>query len=87
MWVGKGCESHSKIRPPLSKKLFPVGRVGTKTASWEVGIFFFFPNFNFLKLECTGGKVKKFFFEKMKKKVTVGPFRPTRPVHRKQLFI
>ena len=27
----------------------PVGRSG----------FFFFPNFNFFKLECTGGKVKK----------------------------
>ena len=25
--------------------------------------------------------------EKMKKKIPVGPFRPTRPVHRKQLFI
>ena len=35
----------------------PVGRSG----------FFFFPNFNFFKLECTGGKVKK-------KKVPVGPF-------------
>ena len=44
----------------------PVGRSG----------FFFFPNFNFLKLECTGGKVKKKKknLEKMKKKVPVGPF-------------
>ena len=48
------------FRPPLSKKSFPVGQVGKKTASQEVGIFFFFfPNFNFFKLECTGGKVKK----------------------------
>ena len=49
----------------LSKKSFPVGRVGKKTASREVGIFFFFffPNFNFLKIECTGRKVtKKNFF-------------------------
>ena len=57
-----------KLRPPLSKKSFPVGRVGKKTASREVGIFFFFfPNFNFFKLECTEGKVKKtgndFLFE------------------------
>ena len=29
------------IRPPLSKKLFLVFRVGEKTASREVGIFFF----------------------------------------------
>ena len=36
-----------------------MGRVGKKNASREVGIFFFFPNFNFLKLECKGGKVKK----------------------------
>ena len=44
----------------------PVGRSG---------FFFFFPNFNFLKLECTGGKVKKKkILEKMKKKVSVGPF-------------
>ena len=28
------------IRPPLSKKWFPVSRVGTKTASREVGDFF-----------------------------------------------
>ena len=65
----------------LSKKSFPVGWVGEKTASREVGIFFFFPNFNFFKLECTGGKVKnKKIFEKMKKKVPVGPFKSTRPV-------
>ena len=72
------------LRPPLSKKLFPVGWVGKKTASQEVRI----PNLIFFKLECIGGKVKKkIVFEKMKKKVPVGPFRPTRPVHRKQLFI
>ena len=42
------------------------------------------PNFNCFKLEGTGGKEKKKkIFEKMKKKVPVGPFRPTRPVHRK----
>ena len=51
MWV--------TFRPALSKKSFPVGRVEDKNASREVGIFFFFPNFNFLKLECTGGEVKK----------------------------
>ena len=76
------------LRPALSKKSFPVGQVGEKNASREVGIFFFFPNFNSLKLECTGGKVKKkILFEKMKKKVPVGPFWPTRPVDRKRFFI
>ena len=49
------------FRPSLSKKSFPVGRVGKKTASREVGNFFFFPNFNFHKLECTVGEVKKKF--------------------------
>ena len=38
----------------------PVGRSG---------FVFFLPIFNFVKLECTGGKVKKKkYFEKMKKK-------------------
>ena len=65
--------SEMALRPPLSKKLFPVGRVGKKTASREVGIFSPLISI-FLKQECTGGKVaKKNFFEKMKKKVPVGP--------------
>ena len=52
---------HRVLGPSLSKKLFPVGRVGKRTASREVGIFFF-PNFNFFfKLECTGGEVKKIY--------------------------
>ena len=38
------------VRPPLSKKLVPVGRVGNKPASQEVGIFLFLISF-FLKLE------------------------------------
>ena len=42
---------HSSLS--LSKKLFPVGRVGKIKASREVGIFF--SNFIFYKLECTGG--------------------------------
>ena len=46
------------VRPPLSKKSFPVGRVGKKTASREVRIFFILISI-FFKLECTGGKVKK----------------------------
>ena len=41
------------LRPSLSKKMFPVSRVGKNTASWD--FFFFFTNFNFCKLECTGG--------------------------------
>ena len=53
----------------LSKKSFPVGRVGNKTARREVGIFFFSLISFFFKLECTGGKLKKTdFFEKMEKK-------------------
>ena len=39
-----------RFRPPLSKKSFPVSRVGKKTASREV-----LPNFIFYKLECTAG--------------------------------
>ena len=31
-----------RLRPPLSKKSFPVGRMGEKTDSREVGIFLFF---------------------------------------------
>ena len=50
------------LRPPLSKKLFPVGRVGKKKASREVGNLFFFPNFIIYKLEYTGGKGKKKLF-------------------------
>ena len=56
------------VGPPLSKKLFPVGRVGKKSASREVGIFLFLISFC-LKLECTGGKVKKNIFGKDKKKI------------------
>ena len=50
-------------RPPLSKKSFPVGRVRKKTA-----------NFNFFKLECIGGKVKKKIFWKDEKKSSSRPF-------------
>ena len=35
------CPGVLNVRPPLSKKSFPVGRVGKRTASREVGIFFF----------------------------------------------
>ena len=52
----------AEVRPPLSEKLFPVSQVGKKTASREVGNYFFPPNFIFYKLECTGGKDNKFFF-------------------------
>ena len=64
------------VRPPISKKLFPVGRVGKKEASREVGNLFFSPNFIFYKLVCTGGggSKKKIFLENRKKKVPVGPF-------------
>ena len=36
------CMLFQPFRPPLSKKSFPVGRVGKKKASREVGFFFFF---------------------------------------------
>ena len=77
------------MRPPLSKKLFPVSRVGKKKANREVRNLFFFPNFIFYKLECTGEKKfkKKLKNENRKKKVPVGPFQPTRPVDRKLFFI
>ena len=34
--------SRGEVRPPLSTKSFPVGRVGKKAATGEVRIFFFF---------------------------------------------
>ena len=62
------------MRPPLSKKSFPVFRVGKKTASREVWIFFG-PNLIFYRLECTGGKVKKKgIFFKYEKKGSSQPF-------------
>ena len=41
-------------RPPLSKKSFPVCRVGGKRPVGRSG-FFFFPNLFFYKRESTGG--------------------------------
>ena len=62
------------MRPSLGKKVFPVCRVAPKNASREVGIFFF-SNFIFYRLECTGGsKKKKKEFENMKKKSSSRPF-------------
>ena len=62
-------------RPPLSKKLFPVSRVGKNKASREVGIFFFFLFLIFHRLECTKKIDKKKLFTKiMEKQVLVGPF-------------
>ena len=73
MWVASFTVIYV-LRPPLSKKLFPVRRVGTKKSqSGGRESFLFFPNFIFYKLECTGGKVKK-KNENRKKKVPVGPF-------------
>ena len=64
------------IWPPLGKKIVscvPVGQKKSQSGGRES--FFFFPNFIFYKLECTGGKVKKkYFFDNRKKKVPVGPF-------------
>ena len=45
--------------PPLSKKSFPVGRVGKKTASREVGNFFLFLISIFFKTRMYRGKSKK----------------------------
>ena len=62
-WVGR------VLRPPLSKKSFPVSRVSKKTASREVGNFFFLFISFFYELECKGGKVKKIYiFLKIGKK-------------------
>ena len=38
----KKSDIYKHIRPPLSKKLFPVCRVGKRKASRRSGIFFFF---------------------------------------------
>ena len=58
----------------LSKKLFPVSRVGEKKPVGRSGIFFF-PNFIFFyKLEYTGGGGDKKNRENREKKVPVGPF-------------
>ena len=51
--------SCADLRPGLGELSFPVGRVGQKTASRSVGNLFFFPNFIFHNLECTGEKGKK----------------------------
>ena len=59
-------------RPPSSKKSFPVRRVAPKTATWSGGIFYF-PNFIFYKLECTGGKGKR-KYENMKEKKKIIKF-------------
>ena len=61
--------------PHLSKKLFPVSRVGKKKSQSGGRESFFFPNFIFNKLECTGGKSKKKEenFESRKYKVPVCP--------------
>ena len=64
-----------ELRPPLREKSFPVSRVG-KIKGHSVGRdFFFFSNFIFYELECTGGKGKKKEenFKNEKKNVS-GPF-------------
>ena len=49
--------------------------MGKTKASPEVGNLFFFPNFIFYKLECTGGKSKnKKLFLKIEKKSSSRPF-------------
>ena len=60
-------------RPPLSKKLFPVSRVGKKKPVGRSGFFCFFL-ISFSLTRMYKGESKKHFFEKMKKKVPVGPF-------------
>ena len=44
------------LRPPLSKRSFPVCQVGKKRRDGRSGFFLFFPNFIFPKLECAGGE-------------------------------
>ena len=56
------------LRPPLSKKVFPVGRVGIIYASREVGIFFFLISFFvYTRMYWGGGSKKNILFENMKK--------------------
>ena len=55
----------------LSKKLFPVGQVGKKTASWEVGFFIKKILIFFLTRMYRGRSKKKKCSKKMKKKVPV----------------
>ena len=64
-----------RLRPPLSKKMFPVFWVGKKRPVGRSESFFFFFLF-FFSLECTGGGgvENNLFFENMKKIVPVGPF-------------
>ena len=49
----------SALRPPLSKKSFPVGRVGEKNCQSRGRDFFFFPNLNFSKTRMYREKGKK----------------------------
>ena len=74
--LSTGIIEEREVRPPLSKKSFPVRRDTAKKASREVGNFFFFPLFlTFHWLECTKKIEKKKLFSKtMGKKVPVGPF-------------
>ena len=58
-WALGGPTKYKLLRPPLSKKSFPVGRVGGEMTVGRSGFFFFFLISIFVKLECTGGKVKK----------------------------
>ena len=75
------------LRPPLSKKVFPVGLVGTICASREVGISPP-PLISLLyKLEYTGQKIIIRREKNTTKKNLLAAFRPSRVVHRKQLFI
>ena len=45
--------------PLLSKRSFPVSRMGQKKSQSGGRNLFFFSNFIFYKLECTGGKSEK----------------------------
>ena len=77
---------YSTLRPPLDKLSFPVHRVVKKRPVGRLEIFFFLNDFFLLTRMYRFFLGKKTFFSKnMEKKSSVGPFKPTRAVDRKQL--
>ena len=77
-----------EMRPPLGKIVFPVGQVAPKTVIRAVGksssFFLGFQLVFFTRLYRMFDGKKTFF---SKNKAPVGPFKSSRAVDRKQLFI
>ena len=74
------------LGPPIGKKVFPVRRVANKMATWEGGMFVSISYFSSLVYDVTINK-KEETIQKPKRKVLVAPFKPSRAVNRKLLFI